>query len=102
MKKIIIMTLSLVIGIGSVSGYINYKKYSSKVTVENYLIHEKNIDKKDIEKVEPFIDNLQGDKKWMVYVKLKGDEKKYYYYKDTKKNKVVLESYILNGDEHVF
>jgi len=104
MKKIIIIILSLVIVIGSVSVYINYKKYSSKVAVENYLMHEKNINKKTIEKLEPFIANLQGDKKWLVYVKLKGDDKKYYYYKDNKDNKdnkVVLESYILNGKEYV-
>ncbi|MFE4100208.1 hypothetical protein ACFX4K_26650 [Priestia sp. YIM B13484] len=96
MKKIIIMTLSLVIGIGSVSGYINYKKYSSKIAVENYLTD----DKKDAKKVEPFVANLQGDKKWLVYVRLNGDAKKYYYYKDSKNNKVVLESYILKGKEY--
>ncbi|MGG0473745.1 hypothetical protein ABEY96_16305 [Priestia aryabhattai] len=100
MKKIIIIILSLVIAIGSVSVYINYKKYSSKVAVENYLMHEKNINKKTIEKLEPFIANLQGDKKWLVYVKLRGDDKKYYYYKDNKDNKVVLESYILKGKEY--
>lgn len=102
MKKFLRIILVLAIVVAGIFGYVSYKKYSSKVAVENYLIHEKHIDKKDIEKLEPFIDNLQGDKKWMVYVKLKGDEKKYYYYKDTKKDKVVLESYILNGDEHVF
>ncbi|MCR8929758.1 hypothetical protein NLI92_005269 [Priestia megaterium] len=105
MKKIIIIILSLVIAIGNVSVYINYKKYSSKVAVENYLMHEKNINKKNInkktiEKLEPFIANLQGDKKWLVYVKLRGDDKKYYYYKDNKDNKVVLESYILKGKEY--
>lgn len=100
MKKIIIMTLSLVIGIGSVSGYINYKKYSSKIAVENYLTDEKHIDKKDVKKVEPFVANLQGDKKWLVYVRLNGDAKKYYYCKDSKNNKVVLGSYILKGKEY--
>jgi len=35
----------------------------------------------------------------MVSVKLKNDNKTYYYYKDN--GKVILESYVKNGKEHV-
>ncbi|RAS87265.1 hypothetical protein [Priestia endophytica] len=100
MKKLLITILIIAIGVGGTFGYIKYKKHSTKIAVEKYLTEDKNIEKRNIEKIEPFIANLQGDKKWMVYVKLKGDEKSYYYYKDSKKDKVILESYVLNGEEH--
>lgn len=99
-KYIIFIILILLIGIGSVVGYINYKQYYVKKAVEDYLIDEQNIDKKNIEKLDPFIANLKGDKNWLVYVKIKEDEKKYYYYRDSKTDKVLLESYILNGKEY--
>nr|WP_239549188.1 hypothetical protein [Scopulibacillus daqui] len=90
----------LVVVIG-VSGYLNYKKNAVKNDVKEYLINEKHVKEKDILALEPSIENLSGDKKYIVYVKIRGDKRKYYYYKDTKKNKVLLESYILNGKEHV-
>ena len=100
MKKIVIIILFLAVGIAGFSGYINHKKHSAKVAVENYLVNDKHISKDNIEKISPFMGNLQGDKNWLVYVKIKGDKKKYYYYKNTKNNKVILESYILNAKEH--
>ncbi|MCM3587260.1 hypothetical protein M3182_16090 [Mesobacillus maritimus] len=99
-KKYMIIILILLIGIGSVVGYINYKQYSVKKAVEDYLLNEQNIDKEDIEELDPFIANLKGDKNWLVYVKIKEDDKKYYYYRDSKTDKVLLESYILNGKEY--
>ena len=100
MKKIVIIILFLALGIAGFSGYINYKKHSAKAAVENYLVNEKHISEDNIEKISPFMGNLQGDKNWLVYVKIKGDKKKYYYYKNAKKNRVILESYILNGKEY--
>lgn len=99
-KKYVIMFLVLVLGICSVYSYVAYKKASTKNAVEEYLVNDKNIERDNIEEIEPFLANLEGDKNWLVYVKIKGDDKKYYYYKDRKKNKVILESYILNGVEH--
>lgn len=100
MKKLIIIIAILLIGAGGIFGYISYKKYSAKEAVEHYLLNKRNINKENIESIDPFMANLEGDKNWLVYVKLKGDKKKYYYYKDSKKDKVVLESYILNGKEY--
>lgn len=100
-KKVLIITTLLVIIVGSIFGYISYKKYSTKTAVQDYSIHDVNVDKENIEEIEPFIGNLEGDKNWLVYVKLKGDRKKYYYYKDSKRNSIVLESYILDGKEYV-
>ncbi|MCD4838986.1 hypothetical protein LRS37_08875 [Neobacillus sedimentimangrovi] len=79
--------------------YIQYKKSSVEQSVTKYLTTEKNISKNDIISSKPFIANLQGDKNWMVSIKLKNDDKTYYYYKS--KNKVILESYVENGVEHV-
>ena len=100
MKKYMIIFLILLLGIGSVYGYVSFKKNYVKNAVEEYLVNEKNIDRKHIEKIDSFLANLEGDKKWLVYVKIKGDNKRYYYYKDQKKNKVKLETYILDGKEH--
>ncbi|OLN23946.1 hypothetical protein BTO30_00515 [Domibacillus antri] len=99
MKKIgtVLLILFTFIGIGF--SYIQYKKSNVEESVIKYLTTEKNISKRDIISSEPFIANLQGDKKWMVSIKLKDDEKTYYYYKN--KNEVVLESYVENGVEHV-
>ncbi|MBM7717704.1 hypothetical protein JOC94_004735 [Bacillus thermophilus] len=101
LKKIgITLLILLVLSLG-VFGYITYKKNEVKSAVEDYLIKEEQIKREDILTLEPFIANLSGDKKYLVFVQIKDDEKRYYYFKDTKKNKVLLESYILNGKEHV-
>lgn len=78
-------------------GYVSYKEQTAKRAIKEYFINEKYIDPDDIETLEPFIANLPGDRNWMVYVKLKDDKKHYSYYKDRKKDKVVLESYSLDG-----
>jgi len=99
MKKIGTVVLILIIFIGIGFSYIQYKKSNVEKSVTRYLTIEKNISKNDIIFSKPFIANLQGDKNWMVSIKLKDDDKTYYYYKS--KNKVILESYVENGEEHV-
>ena len=99
MKKLGIVLLIFVIIVGSTFSYIQYKKLNVEESVVNYLITEKNIPNEDIISSEPFIANLQGDKNWMVSVKLKNDEKTYFYYKN--KDEIVLESYTENGVEYV-
>ncbi|ODG93391.1 MULTISPECIES: hypothetical protein [Bacillaceae] len=99
MKKIGKFVLIFIIFIGIGFSYIQYKKSNVEKSVTKYLTTEKNISKNDIISSEPFIANLQGDKNWMVSIKLKNDDKTYYYYKS--KNKVILESYVENGEEHV-
>lgn len=80
-------------------GYISYKKYNVKSAVEDYLKTELGVVEEDITEITPFISNLSGDKTWMVGVRLKNDPKVYYYYKH--EGKVLMESYTLNGVEHV-
>ncbi|SES37357.1 DUF3139 domain-containing protein [Psychrobacillus sp. OK032] len=99
MKKFGTVLLIFLIIVGIIFSYIQYKKSTVEESVINYLITEKNIPNDDIISSEPFIANLQGDKNWMVSVKLKDDEKTYFYYKN--KGEVVLESYIENGVEYV-
>ncbi|UNL87484.1 hypothetical protein [Priestia koreensis] len=99
MKKIGIALLVVLILIGAGFGYVQYKKSSVEKSVIHYLKTEKNLSSDDIISTEPFMANLKGDKNWMVSVKLKDDDKTYYYYKHNKK--VMLESYTENGVEHV-
>lgn len=100
MKKFLIVLCSLLIIVGCIFGYISYKKNYVKNEVLDHLINEKIVNKEDIEEIEPFIANLSGDQNYQVYVKVKNDPKKYYYYKNSKKDKVILESYELNGKEY--
>ncbi|WP_062514693.1 DUF3139 domain-containing protein [Halobacillus sp. KGW1] len=98
MKKMgaIVFSVLLIIGIGF--GYVQYKKVSVEQRVMEYLTTEKHLKESDIVSSEPFIANLRGDKNWMVSVRLKDDERTYYYYRS--KGKVVLESYVEDGVEH--
>ena len=92
MKKFGIF-LGIVILIGlSIFGYIETKKYLVKNDVHTYLSKEKNIKEADIEVLDPFVANLDGDKNWLVYVKIKNDSKKYYYYKNSDTDRILLES----------
>ena len=43
--------------------------------MEHYLLNKRNINKDNIESIDPFMANLEGDKNWLVYVKLKGDKR---------------------------
>lgn len=100
LKKFFIVLCSLLILVGCIFGYSSFKKSYVKNEVLDFLINEKMIKKDDIEEIEPFIANLSGDQNFMVYVKLKNNPKKYYYYKNSKKGKVILESYELDGEEY--
>lgn len=99
MKNIGTVLLILFIFIGIGFSYIQYKKSLVEDSVIEYLTTEKNISKDDIVSSEPFISNLKGNKNWMVSINLKNDDKTYYYYKNN--NKIILESYVENGVEHV-
>lgn len=100
MKKIVSIILVIALVSCGILGYVSYKKYEVKKAVESYLINEKQVKVENIEEMSPFISNLSGDRNWLVYVKIKGDEKKYYYYKNSHNGKVILESYTLNGKEY--
>lgn len=92
MKKFGIF-LGIVILIGlSIFGYIETKKYLVKNDVHTYLLKGKNIKEADIEALDSFVANLDGDKNWLVYVKIKNDPKKYYYYKNSDTDRILLES----------
>lgn len=82
-----------------VIGYVQYKFISSENEVINYLTVNEGFSEDSID-TEPFIANLEGDKNWMVSVKIKGDSATYYYFLNDK-NKVVLESYTKNREEKV-
>ena len=99
MKEIGIILSVLIIFLGIGFGYIQYKKSDVEKSVLEYLTTEKNSSKDDIVSSEPFISNLSGDKNWMVSIKLKNDDRTYYYYKS--KNKIILESFVENGVEYV-
>ncbi|MFP7474256.1 hypothetical protein SFC55_25055 [Niallia taxi] len=100
LKKLIFILLVILLFIAVIWGYIHFRKNDVKKAVNHYLIEEKNIPEDHIKYSEPFIANLQGPKNWMVGIKIKGDEKIYYYYKDNE-NKVILESWTENGVEYM-
>ena len=91
----IALIISLIIGYGV---YDLYKINAVKTFVEEYLEEEGHIDD-EISVLEKFRANLPGDRHWMVAVRLKEDNKTYYYFKT--KNMLVLESYVLNSTDNV-
>ena len=93
MKKILITLAVIAVGI---TAYIQGKQYIAREEVKDYLEAEG----AEVADVDSFIANLSGDKNWMVVVELQGDNGHYYYYYDKAKEKVVLESYILDGVEY--
>lgn len=93
MKKILITLAVVAVGI---TAYIQGKQYIAREEVKDYLEAEG----AEVADVDSFIANLSGDKNWMVAVELKGDDGHYYYYYDRANEKVVLESYILDGVEY--
>ncbi|MBK3497134.1 hypothetical protein JFL43_20320 [Viridibacillus sp. YIM B01967] len=101
MKKagIFIIVLSI-IAIG-VFGVFKFKMNTVESAVLNYLITEENIPEDMILNALGFIANLPNERNWMVSVKLKEDDKTYYYYKN-KNDEVILESYVENGYEYVY
>lgn len=99
LKNLGITLLILVSLIGSIFLYISFKKNSLENDVIEYLIEEKNLSKDDIIYRESFISNLSGDKNFMVSIKIKDDNKTYFYYKTD--GEIILESYTENGTEYV-
>jgi hypothetical protein len=82
-------------------GIYQFKMYTVEQAVLEHLITEEKIPEDRILKTEGFIANLPGERNWMVSVKLKEEEKTYYFFKD-KNDQVILESYVLNGYETVY
>lgn len=99
-KVIVTIVLSIFILVISIVGYVQVKYCTTKKEVKEYLLNKKGYSESTILELEPFIANLSGDMNWMVAVELKGDEGHYYYYYDRKNEKVVFETYILNGMEY--
>ena len=96
MKKVkIILIVVAVIAVG-ITAYIQGKQYIARAEVKEYLEAEG----ADVAEIDSFMANLSGDKNWMVVVELQNDDGHYYYYYDRAKEKVVLESYVLDGVEY--
>lgn len=91
----IVLIIVIIIGYNL---YSFYKLNAVKIFVEEYLEEEGYI-KDEISVLDKFKSNLAGDRHWMVVVRLEGDPKVYYYFKS--KNKLILESYILDGYDNV-
>ncbi|XRG76989.1 hypothetical protein V5E38_14135 [Rossellomorea sp. GAMAL-10_SWC] len=92
-KKIMIPLLIATVLIITSYTYVKVKLHLTKNAVEEYLIKEKSIKKQEIEELHPVFDWIKssGDRKWSVRVKIKGDNDYYGYYKDSKKNKIILD-----------
>ncbi|MDN7242294.1 hypothetical protein QWY14_10815 [Planococcus sp. N028] len=101
MKKGWLYVIALLVLIIGAIGMYNLKMYTIERAVLNHLITEENIPEDRIIMTEGFIANLPGERNWMVVVKLKEEEKTYYFYKD-KNDQVILESYVLYGYESVY
>lgn len=99
MKKIYKFILGLLIVVGMIYGYVQYKLYSVENAVIEFLTVDEDIPEQSFTS-KPFISNLPGDRNWMVFVKVDGDPIKYTYYLNEQKQ-IVLESYIKNGEVEV-
>lgn len=99
-KKILLGGLiAAVLIVAGVTAYIQGKHYVTRNEVKNYLTEE-GYTESDIVEIDSFIANLSGDKNWMVAVELQKDPGHYYYYYDRAREKVILESYALDGEEY--
>lgn len=96
MKKVKIILITIAVIAVGITAYIQGKQYIAREEVKGYLEAEG----AEVVKVDSFMANLSGDKNWMVVVEKKGDNGHYYYYYDRANEKVVLESYILDGVEY--
>lgn len=93
------LTAVIVIVVG-VTAYIQGKQYVARKEVKRYLAAE-GYNESDIAELDSFMANLSSDKNWMVVVELqKDDAGHYFYYYDLAEDKVVLESYTLDGEEY--
>lgn len=91
-KKMVKILLGIIIVIGMIFGYVQYKFYTVEHKVIKYLTVDKHIPKESITS-EPFMANSSAEKTWEVSIKIKGDPKTYAYYVN-KQKKIVLESYV--------
>ncbi|MFC4386430.1 hypothetical protein ACFOZ1_01275 [Gracilibacillus marinus] len=101
-KGLLIFGIIVLLIVMSIYGYVTFKKVSLKNDVEDYLLFT-GVNEDDIVMLTPLIANIEGDKNFQVSVRFKDDENIYYYYKDTKEDKVILESsypYQLESDEY--
>ena len=97
MKKFIIFLCVILIIAGSFFGYYTYSKNTLEDDVKSYLIKDEGIKEKNIEEIKAFYSKSIGDKKILVYVKLKNDNKRYAFYKEKSTGNIKLDSYELNG-----
>lgn len=97
-KAVIGGLVAVILIVAGVTAYIQGKQYVTRQEVKNYLTEE-GYTESDIVELDSFVANLSGDKNWMVVVELQKDAGHYYYYYDRAKEKVVLESYTLDGEE---
>lgn len=98
-KAIIGGLIAVIVVVAGVTAYIQGKHYVTRKEVKSYLTEE-GYNESDIVEMDSFLANLSGDKNWMVVVELQDDAGHYYYYYDRDKEKVILESYTLDGEEY--
>ncbi|MDN4608567.1 hypothetical protein [Sporosarcina highlanderae] len=96
--KIYFLIVLIIVILVGFNLYSFYKLNTVKIFVEEYL-EEEGYTQNEISVIDKFKSNLAGDRHWMVVVRLEGDQKVYYYFKS--KNKLILESYILDGYDNV-
>ena len=99
-KTVIRILIAIVIIVIGVVGYVQGKHYVTRKEVKDYLLTEKGYFESDIVETESLIGNLSGDSNWLVLVRIKGDDGRYYYYYDRDKDKVILLTYILGDTEY--
>lgn len=99
MKRIVKFVLPFLLAVGLFFSFYVFKKVQLENKVVEYLINDQGISEDQILSSDFFIANLKGNKNYMVSVKLKNDDKTYFYYKND--GKIVLESYVENGKEYV-
>ena len=80
-------------------GYYLLRRLYIKRTVYIHLQNE-GYERNTILYIKPFTSFLKGNKKVLVAVAIKEDDKLYYYYMN-EKNNVSLDSYIRNGQEYI-
>ncbi|WP_088072458.1 DUF3139 domain-containing protein [Gottfriedia luciferensis] len=93
-KKILVCFLLIVILVPS---YFKIKAVLIKNDVKDYLITEKNVKEKNIKEIKPYYNFFKDGTKCTVRVILKGDKGIFYYYVDSKTDKILLDSYYLKG-----
>ena len=99
-KVILLFVILLILVIASTFAYNKYKMKTLEEDVFEYVIKEKKVSENDLTG-GAYYSKLQGDKKYLVDVKIKGDPNIYAYYR-TKNNQIKLESYTdENRVEHV-